>query len=103
VETKIVTSVHRRIRFLMLVTALTAPTWSSCLAVGSFQTKPAFPSAVTVDDPRQTNLSESAFFGGCGRGRVSDPQTHGCRGPADIRNIERWRKALCAIYSGSPT
>ena len=25
------------------------------------------------------------FFGRCGKGRVSDPQTHGCRGPADIR------------------
>jgi hypothetical protein len=83
------TSVVRRIRFLMLVTALTAPTWSVCQAAGSFQTKPAFPSAVAADDPPQTNLSESAFFGGCGRGRISDPETHGCRGPADIRSIVR--------------
>ena len=56
------TSVLSRIRFLMLAMALTAPTRSTCQAIGSFQTKPAFPSAVTVDDPRQTNLSESAFF-----------------------------------------
>jgi hypothetical protein len=87
------TSVLRRIRFLMLVTALTAPTWSVCQAAGSFQTKPAFPSAVTADDPPQTvtwpDVSENAFFGGCGRGRVSDPETHGCRGPADIRSIVR--------------
>jgi hypothetical protein len=83
------TSVLRRIRFLMLVTALTAPTWSVCQAAGSFQTKPAFPIAVTADDPPQTNPSESDFFGGCGRGRVSDPETHGCRGPADLWSIAR--------------
>lgn len=83
------TSVLCRIRFLMLVTALTSLTWSVCQAAGSFQTKPAFPSAVTADEPPQTDLSKSALFGGCGRGRVSDPQTHGCRGPADIRNIAR--------------
>jgi hypothetical protein len=87
------TSVFRRIRFLMLAIALTAPTWSSCHAVGSFQTKPAFPDAVTADDPPLPSiivwpkLSESALVGGCGKGRVSDPQTHVCRGPADIRNI----------------
>jgi hypothetical protein len=88
-----VASAHRHIRFVMLVIALTALTWSSCQAVGSFQTKAAFPSAVTADDPLPTitrpNLSENAFFGGCGKGRVSDPQTHGCRGPADMRNIAR--------------
>jgi hypothetical protein len=87
------TSVLHRIRFLMLVAALTAPTWSSCQAVGSFQTKPAFPSEVTTDDPPPTttwpNLSAGSFVGGCGRGRVSDPQTHGCRGPADIMSIAR--------------
>ena len=87
------TSVLRRIRFLMLVTAVTAPTWSVCQAAGSFQAKPAFPSAVTADDPPQTvrrpNVSESAFFGGCGKGRVNEPQTHRCRGPADIRSIAR--------------
>ena len=89
-------SVLRRIRFLMLVTALTAPAWSSCQAAGSFQTKPAFPDAVTADDdqplpPTTTwpDLSATAFVGGCGRGRISDPQTHGCRGPADIRSIAR--------------
>ena len=87
------TSAHRRIRFMMLVIALTASTWSSCQAVGSFQTKPAFPSAVRADDPPQPpaiarpNASASAFVGGCGKGRVGDPQTHRCRGPADIWGI----------------
>jgi len=35
------------------------------------------------------NLSASVFFGGCGKGRVSGAQTHGCRGPADIQSIAR--------------
>jgi hypothetical protein len=85
------TSVLRGIRFLMLVTALTALTWSSSQAIGSFQTKPVFPDVEGNGMPslRPTitwpNLSESNFVGGCGRGRISDPQTHACYGPADIR------------------
>jgi hypothetical protein len=95
VETTMLTSVLRRIRLPMLVLALTASTWSSCQAVGSFQTKPLFPSAVTVDDPplpptfTWPNASVSAFVGGCGKGRVRDLQTRGCRGPADIPSIAR--------------
>jgi hypothetical protein len=87
------TSVLRHIRFAMLVIALTALTWSACQAIGPFQIKPAFPHVVTDDDPlpqptvARPNLSASAFVGGCGKGRVSEPQTHGCRGPADIRRI----------------
>jgi hypothetical protein len=87
------TPAHRRIHFLMLVMALTLAPWSSCWAIGSFQTKPAFPSVASADDPPQPpaiirpSLSASAPIGGCGKGRVSDPQTHGCRGPADIWNI----------------
>ena len=86
------TSVLCHIRFLTLVMALTAPTWSASQAIGSFQIKPAFPHVVTDDDPLPQptvawpNLSASAFFGGCGKGRVSEPQTHGCRGPADLRS-----------------
>jgi hypothetical protein len=30
-------------------------------------------------------VSASDFVGGCGKGRVRDPQTQGCRGPADIK------------------
>jgi len=87
------TSVFRRICFLMLVIALTAPTWSTSQAIGSFQTRPAFSSVVSADNQAQPpgitwpSGSPSALVGGCGRGRVSDPQTHGCRGPADIRNV----------------
>jgi hypothetical protein len=86
----------RRIRFLMLATALAVPAWSSCQAAGSFQTKPAFSDAVTFGDdeslPPTVNWldpSANAFVGGCGRGRITDPQTHGCRGPADLRGVAR--------------
>jgi hypothetical protein len=80
-----------RIRFLILVMAFAVPAWSNCQAVGSFQTKPAFPKVVTAGIapalPSITlpNLSAKDLVGGCGRGRVRDHQTQGCRGPADIR------------------
>ena len=81
-----------RIGFLVLVTALTASTWSDSRAAGSFQTKPAFRTVVTagVSAPATPsvsapNVSADDVLGGCGRGRVRDPQTHVCRGPADIR------------------
>jgi hypothetical protein len=84
-------SVLRRIRFLLLVMALTAPTWSTCQAIGSFQTKPAFTDVATDEDTpvlptvAWPNVSARDFAGGCGKGRARDSQTHGCRGPADIR------------------
>jgi hypothetical protein len=87
------TSLLRRIRIPILAMALTASTWSGCQAAGSFQTVPAFSSVVSADDPGlpSARTSPAAFagglIGGCGRGRVSDPQTHGCRGPADIRSF----------------
>jgi hypothetical protein len=80
-----------RIRFVILVMALTVATWSDCQAVGSFQTKPAFPKVVTagIAPPLPIitlpDVSARDLVGGCGRGRVRDHQTHGCRGPADIR------------------
>jgi hypothetical protein len=87
-------AVLRRVGFPILVTVVTTLTWSSCQAIGSFQTKPAFPGSAEADNPplppsTWPHLSASAFVGGCGKGRVSDPQTHGCRGPADIRVIAR--------------
>jgi hypothetical protein len=77
-------------RFLMLVTAFTAITWVNCQAAGSFQraeprvilTAGFAPSLPSVSMP---NMSASDLVGGCGKGRVRDPQAHGCRGPADIR------------------
>ena len=77
------------IRFLILVAALTAYTWSTSQAGGTYQTKPAFPDVVKAGMPAPNialpHFSASDLVGGCGRGRVRDPQTHGCRGPADIK------------------
>jgi hypothetical protein len=88
---RMLTSVFDRIRFLMLAIALAVSTWSVSEAAGSFQTRPAFPSVAGANDsPHPPTLtrpgpSARALFGGCGKGRVSDAQTHDCRGPADIR------------------
>jgi len=74
--------------FLILVVTLTA---STCQAAGSFQTRPAFPGVVTagiapeLPTIKMPSVSAVDLVGGCGRGRVRDLQTHGCRGPADIR------------------
>jgi hypothetical protein len=80
-----------RISLLALIVALAAATCSSSQAAGSFQTKPAFPRIVTAGVAIRTpsisvpDFSARDLVGGCGRGRVRDPQTHTCRGPADIR------------------
>jgi hypothetical protein len=86
------TSVFRLIHLSMLVIALTAATWSSCQAVGSFQIRPANPSVVRDDDlPLQpgTTWSDASARAlvRCGKGRVRDPQTKACRGPADVGSI----------------
>jgi hypothetical protein len=72
----------RHLHFLALVISVCA--WSQCQAAGSFQ-KPE-PKVEKAGMPAITVPSiTSSDFGGCGRGRVRDPRTHGCRGPADIR------------------
>ena len=89
------TLAFRRMRLPMLAMVLTALTWTSCQAIGAFQTRPAFPGVASDDDPRlpptiiPPNVSATAFIGRCGKGRVSDPQTHGCRGPGDIKNSHK--------------
>ena len=80
----------RRLGFLVLVMALVPAGWSVCQAAGSYQTKPMF----TEVRMEKASMAESTIkpaspaageLLGCGRGRVRDPETHGCRGPADIR------------------
>jgi hypothetical protein len=76
---------------LLWVMALTVVPWSNCQAAGSFQTKAAFSNVVSASystplpalSVARTNIPVIEF--GCGKGRVRDSQTHGCRGPADIR------------------
>jgi hypothetical protein len=41
---------------------------------------PATPTVRSVEQ----GTSHEQLFGGCGRGRVRDPRTNQCRGPADI-------------------
>jgi hypothetical protein len=78
------------VRFLFFVVALTIPTWSSSQAIGSFRrpeprplvTAGIAPSLPSISMP---DVSANDLVGGCGRGRVRDPQSHSCRGPADLR------------------
>ena len=67
-----------------LVSVISVCTWSPCQAAGSFQKPEA--KVIKAGMPSITVPSiTTSDFGGCGRGRVREPQTHGCRGPADIR------------------
>jgi hypothetical protein len=80
----------RRPGFLILVMALVPAGWSACQAAGSYQTKPMFTEvrmekAGMAEPTIKPASSAAGDLLGCGRGRVRDPQTHGCRGPADIR------------------
>jgi hypothetical protein len=83
-----------RISHLAMIVAVTSVASSSeSQAAGSFQTRPAFPHMVTAGMTVHSHIptisvphfSAGDLFGGCGRGRVRDPQTHACHGPADIR------------------
>jgi hypothetical protein len=83
------TAMHR-FSFLVLVMVLVTADWSACRAAGSYQTKPMFTEVSAVKagtaEPTIKPASPSGVeLMGCGRGRVRDPETHGCRGPADIR------------------
>jgi hypothetical protein len=77
-------------RFSILAFAVTAIASPNCHAAGSFQkseprmvvTAGVAPSLPGISMP---NVSASDLVGGCGRGKFRDPQTRGCRGPADIR------------------
>jgi len=83
------------IRFLILITALSASTASTCHAGGTYRNGPmfVFPDDVktvkagmpSVHLPSMPHVTAADLVGGCGRGRVRDQQTHGCRGPGDIR------------------
>lgn len=42
------------------------------------------PSATSSAPPAAQGTGPEQLFGGCGKGRVRDPRTNQCRGPADI-------------------
>lgn len=75
----------------LLVMALTVAPWSNGHAAGSFQTRAAFSNVVSAGYSTASPVVSVAHATipviefGCGKGRVRDSQTHGCRGPADIR------------------
>lgn len=84
---------HIRLSLLgsLLAMAVTVAPWSNGHAAGSFQTRAAFSNVVSASYST-TSLAVSVAHAnipgigfGCGKGRVRDSQTHGCRGPADIR------------------
>ena len=84
-----------RIRFLILIIALSVSTGSTCQAGGTYRNQPmfVFPDDVkavkagmpSVPLPSMPSVTARDLLGGCGRGRIRDQQTYGCRGPADIR------------------
>jgi hypothetical protein len=75
----------RSVPLLVLVVTLFAATSSTCQAAGSFQKpEPRVVKAGMMPSISVPSIGASDL-GGCGRGRIRDPQTHGCRGPADIR------------------
>jgi hypothetical protein len=74
-----------RFCFPVLIMAFAAVTWSDSQAAGSFQKPAVVTAGVSTPAPSVPTISPTDLVGGCGRGRVRDPQTHACRGPADIR------------------
>ena len=101
VETKMLTSALRRLGFLILVMGLAAPTWSTCQAIGSFQTRPAFPDMARTDDPALPptntwpNLSASSLVGGCGRVASASPK-HRLPWPGRYQ-VRRFPLAACFV------
>ena len=74
-----------------LVMVLTTASWTNGQAAGSFQTRAAFSNVVSASywtPSLPVSVAHANMHGiefGCGKGRVRDSQSHGCRGPADIR------------------
>jgi hypothetical protein len=78
-------------RLLLAVTTITATLAApvGVLAAGGPIRKP--PTTVGTSAPSsppastaEQGVSHEPLFSGCGKGRVRDPRTNQCRGPADI-------------------
>jgi len=77
-----------RIGLLVLVSIFTAATSATCLAAGSFQRQEprVLVTAGIAPSISMPKVTAKDLVGGCGgKGRVRDPVTTSCLGPADIR------------------
>lgn len=77
------------LRLIMLVVAISSLALTGAEAAGALRRPEPHPVMAGMSPPLPSvSMPEFAagdLFGGCGRGRVRDSLTHGCRGPADIR------------------
>jgi hypothetical protein len=76
-------------RLATLAAAVLVLSMGAAHAAGSYQTKPMFPEAAKASagggpEVALPKLTPADIVGGCGKGRVRDPQTHQCRGPGDV-------------------
>ena len=78
-------------RYLALPATLLLALSGAAQAAGSYQKQPTFPGLVIagvptpkVSLPALPQINPAQMLGGCGRGRVRDPQTNVCRGPGDV-------------------
>jgi hypothetical protein len=77
--------VQAMLRLAIIIAALTIVAFSPALAKGgTIRRSEPVPMATTTGSLPRAPVLDS--FGGCGHGRYRDPDTHRCRGPADIDN-----------------
>jgi hypothetical protein len=76
---------------LVLASAFCLVLGTAAYSAGSYQKQPMFDHLVIagvpnphVKLPSPPHINPSYMFGGCGRGRIRDPQSHACHGPGDI-------------------
>lgn len=69
---------------ILLSIGLLALTTDASEAAGSLQKKPMF--VASFPAPSVPRLNAGELLGGCGGKRYRDPQSHRCRGPADLGN-----------------
>ena len=75
---------HRSYTLILLSIGLLALTTDASQAAGSYQKKPMF--VASFPAPSVPRVTAGELLGGCGGKRYRDPQTHQCRGPADLGN-----------------
>ncbi len=81
----------RRAQILVLALALGLSLSGAANAAGSYEKRPMFPNLVLagvptprVSLPAMPQVNPAQLLGGCGHGRIRDPQTNSCHGPGDV-------------------